>query len=167
MPMNVSDLQPATTSGAPTRVPAPEQNTATDRAVFMRIFWVWTVVLLIVVVASATFNTFTLTAAGVVVISAAWLPVYLWCKGKAHGLPLFPLFSITFIWTHGLQLLLDVRTFENYPDDSIWLATETVAGFLLLGTLVWVLLVRRPMSLPRHVQVISEGRGDTLFRPGL
>ena len=165
--MSLSDPQSSVTSAERPQIPARPQSAASERAVFMRIFWAWSVVLMLIVLASTTYNPFTLTGAAVVIISSALVPIYLWCRGKALGLPLFPLFSLTFIWTHGLQLLINPSTFENFPDDSIWLAAETVSGFLLLGTFVWFLIVRRPPAPRRRVLAISEGQGDALFLAGL
>ena len=46
------------------------------------------------------------TAYGFLLIAAACMfPVYLWCAGKVKGMPVFPFFSLTYLWTFCLPLL--------------------------------------------------------------
>src|SRR5688500_14572985 len=38
---------------------------------------------------------------------SALLPTYLWVSGKALGIPIYPVFAITYIWTYALPLVID------------------------------------------------------------
>ncbi|MFN5863892.1 MAG: hypothetical protein ACK451_18340, partial [Pseudanabaena sp.] len=51
-----------------------------------------------VIFAEDIFGAFTISVASL-------LSVYLWCSGKAFGIPIFPLFSVTYVWTCAIPLL--------------------------------------------------------------
>jgi hypothetical protein len=97
------------------------------------------------------------TFAGCAIAASALWPAYMWSSGKAPGLPLFPLFSSTFLLTHAAQFLSAYQGFEEYSDGAILLATLTVCSFLWAGTITWLFWVRQP---PRHRKMILtlEGR---------
>ena len=42
--------------------------------------------------------------AAILITAAALLPSYLWCSGRAQGMPIFPFFALTYIWTYALPL---------------------------------------------------------------
>lgn len=96
-------------------------------------------------------------AAALMIFVAALTPGYFWCSGRSAGLPIFPVFALTFTWTYGLPLLTEhPRTMQYTPDDHL-VAGMAVSGFLVLATLVWLALSwQRP--LPRRVLLVLDSR---------
>src|SRR4051812_6740435 len=50
-----------------------------------------------------------ITLAGWFSIFAAGLPIILWVRGFVPGLPVYPLFSLCYLITYGLQFLLNTE----------------------------------------------------------
>lgn len=88
------------------------------------------------------------TLSGLLLSACALLPSYLWCSGKVRGLPIWPLSCAGALVTYGMQLLASYARFQGASGNAIWTAALTVAGFLLIGTVVWRFWVRRPCALP-------------------
>src|SRR5713226_5639162 len=89
------------------------------------------------------------------IIVAALLPAYLWCSGRAHGLPVFPIFALSYTWTYALPLLDGNREVAVYSPVSQLLASAIVTSFLALSTFVWFRFVRRPKAAPRVCRVLG------------
>ena len=101
--------------------------------------------------------------AACVVAVAAMLPVYLWCAGRVGGVPLFPLFSISYLWTYAYPLASGNPDVESFGEDLTLSAGLTVAAALIVGTFVWYLVVRRPYRLPPRIREMVGGKGDYLL----
>ena len=71
----------------------------------------------------------------------ALLPAFLWCHGIAHGIPIYPLFTLGTLWTFGLPLLSGSAAFSV---ESCWQAALVIALTNLAGTAVWLGLTRVP-----------------------
>src|SRR5947209_20290509 len=41
---------------------------------------------------------------GILIAIAALMPAYLWCSGKVRGVPIFPVYALTYLWTYALPL---------------------------------------------------------------
>ena len=93
----------------------------------------------------------------------ALLPGYLWCAGRAQGMPIFPFCALTHIWTHALPMVTNHPTVMTYPADSRFFASLTVAGFLGLGTWIWVGYVRSAPPLPQTYRLLPSKKGDRFF----
>lgn len=93
----------------------------------------------------------------------ALLPSYLWCSGKAMGMPIFPLFALTFTWTSALPLVTKNPQILIYSPKAQFFASLTVASFLFLGTLVWYIFVRSIPPLPNSYRTLNHQTGDVLF----
>lgn len=94
---------------------------------------------------------------------AALLPAYFWCSGRVPGVPLFPLFALTYLWTYAYPLVSDHPVVTMYTDEAALVAGVTVAASLLVGTLVWFLVVRTPYRPRGPVMEMKVGKGDYLF----
>jgi hypothetical protein len=94
---------------------------------------------------------------------AALIPSYLWCSGSALGMPIFPFFAITFIWTYALPLVSNHPKVMSYPPTSQFFAAITVSGFLLIGTAVWYQFVRTAPPPPRYYWSLGHHKGDRFF----
>lgn len=100
---------------------------------------------------------------GVAISIVSIIPVYLWCAGKAFGLPIFPLFSITYLWTCAVPLITDNPSILKYDNSERFLVALTVSGFLLLGTFVWYQFVNNFPHPEEKYRVLDIKRGDNLF----
>lgn len=105
-----------------------------------------------------------LSKLGAVLITAAALwPNYLWCSGRAKGMPIFPFFALTHIWTYGLPLVTDHPTVLTYSPESHLVASCTVAGFLILGTSVWFSFVKSAPKIPKYYRALTDRKGNAFF----
>ncbi|MBD2521543.1 hypothetical protein [Nostoc sp. FACHB-133] len=109
-------------------------------------------------------NTSLLSKAGAILITIASLvPSYLWCSGRAHGMPIFPFFALTFLWTYALPLVSNHPTVMTYSPSSHLFAGLTVAGFLGLGTLVWFRFVKSIPPMPKFYRSLNIRKGINFF----
>lgn len=99
----------------------------------------------------------------ILITIAALLPSYLWCSGKAMGMPIFPLFAITFTWTSALPLVTENPNILIYSPNAQFFASLTVTGFLFLGTLVWYTFVKSVPPLPNSYRTLNHQTGDAFF----
>lgn len=97
------------------------------------------------------------------ITSAALLPSYLWCSGRAQGLPIFPFFALTFIWSYALPLVNDYHKIIIYSPANHFFAGQTVAGLLILGTFVWFQFVKRTPQTPKFYRVLGSQLGNKFF----
>ncbi|MCX6934967.1 MAG: hypothetical protein NTZ01_02030, partial [Verrucomicrobia bacterium] len=70
-------------------------------------------------------------------VAAILLPAWLWVAGKAQGVPLYPLYCLFFFPTYAVPLCRGDSRFVEYTELQIANGVFTLAGFILLGTLVW------------------------------
>src|ERR1051325_11513302 len=107
-----------------------------------RAYWIGIAILVVGVAVTARpqYLESALGAAGIAI--ASLLPVGLWVHGKAKGLPLYPVYALTHLWTFGLPLLYEHPIIILCPADNLLTAGLTVTGFLLCGTAVWYLIAR-------------------------
>lgn len=93
----------------------------------------------------------------------ALLPAYLWCSGRVPGVPLLPLFALTFLWTYAYPLVSSHPIIALYSDEAGFAAGAAVAMFLLLCTGAWFLVTTKPHQLPARIRAMVPGKGDYLF----
>ncbi|WP_154655926.1 hypothetical protein [Fortiea contorta] len=103
------------------------------------------------------------SAAAILITAAALLPSYLWCAGSALGMPIFPIFALTFVWTYGLPLVSKHPTVVKYTPESHLFAGFTVTGFLLLGTFIWFQFVKYAPPIPKSQLALNSSRGVPFF----
>ena len=101
--------------------------------------------------------------AAAVVAAGALFPAYLWCAGRVGGVPLFPLFSVTYLWTYAYPLAGGNPEVEAYGHELTLFAGLAVAAALGIGTLAWYMVVKRPYRLPGNLREMAAGRGDWLL----
>ena len=66
---------------------------------FLPLFWSVAAVLACYTVFTMSDRPWTFTLAGLTIAISALLPGWLWCHGSAKGLPIYPVFSATFVMT--------------------------------------------------------------------
>jgi hypothetical protein len=74
----------------------------------------------------------------------ALLPAGIWCHGRAHGLPLYPIFTAGTALTFALPLVSPDPLMADYTPHERLLAALTVAAANVAGTVPWYLLTRTP-----------------------
>ncbi len=100
------------------------------------------------------------TALGAVIIGVACMyPFYLWCEGKVKGIPVFPFFALTYLYTFSLPLLSENPNVLQYsPQQHLFAAISTVI-FLVAGTLVWYPMVKKDVPQKKHIFVCTSYTG--------
>jgi hypothetical protein len=97
------------------------------------------------------------------VMITAMLPAYFWCAGRVRGVPIFPLFALTYLWTYGIPFVSQHPAIVGYDGVAVLAAGLTVAGFLMLATLAWYLFAASPAPILRTERVLKEGHGRAFF----
>ncbi len=97
------------------------------------------------------------------VMAAAMLPAYLWCRKRAPGIPIFPVFAFTFVWTYAYPLASDHPIVLSYSDEAGLFAAATVGVFLLLATLTWFLVAITPGEPVARTRLMAPAKGASFF----
>src|SRR5437879_334367 len=58
----------------------------------------------------------------ILICITAMLPAYIWCSGRVPGVPLFPLYAITFLWTYAYPLVSGHPIVASYSDEAVLIA---------------------------------------------
>jgi hypothetical protein len=95
--------------------------------------------------------------------AAALLPAYIWCQKPSLGLPIYPLFALTFVWKYAYPLAGDDEMIIIYDDGAGLQAGLTVSMFLLIGTAAWCAANRWVSRARGPVRAMARGKGDVLF----
>ncbi|MDJ0795464.1 MAG: hypothetical protein QNJ51_01305 [Calothrix sp. MO_167.B12] len=134
-----------------------------QRRQLLKVFWLLALGLFIYELFWTDTSSLVTNLGSIVITVAALLPSYLWCSGKALGMPIFPLFALTYIWTYALPLVTKHPQVITYSPASHLFASLTVAGFLVLGTVIWFRFVKYPPPLPKSYRALSNQKGDVFF----
>lgn len=119
---------------------------ARSRQRLLRMFWIGSglVAGIGVITAAGSQSSVESTLGAFLIATMALLPFYLWCSGKAAGLPIYPIFAVCCLWTYGVPLISNHPIVVKYTTEQQIVASLTVAGFLALGTGVWFYFLRLP-----------------------
>ena len=126
----------------------------------MGAFWLLTIVLIVWHVYALIDNEFTDVLGSAFISAAALLPAYYWCAGKLSGMPIFPLYTITFLWTYAAPLLGGQTKITIYDADERFFASMIVSAFLFLGTAVWYRFAKTTTRPPEVCLAMTAGKGD-------
>ena len=140
------------------------QSQRQKKSNLLNVFSVLAAVLLVYELFAKT-QSFWLNVICIAITAFALAPSYFWVTGKALGMPVFPLFAMTFIWTYALPLVSDNPNVLFYSVDQRLFAGFTTISFLAVGCIVWFLFVRRsraPMPSPSYRLLVGTG-GDRVF----
>ena len=133
------------------------------RLALFRAFWAG-IALLALVVAVTAHPQYIESVIGAVLISvAALVPAWLWVLRKVRGLPLFPVYAITHIWTYALPLLYEHPIVAMFPADSQMIGALSVTGFLLIGTACWYGIGKGAAKPVWRTLTLNHARADALF----
>jgi hypothetical protein len=134
-----------------------------ERRQLLKTFWLAVTVLFLVELYTVQTSSMASIGGAILIAFAALFPLYLWCSGKALGMPIFPLFSLTYLWTYGLPLVSKHSQVITYSPEDIFFASVTVAGYLGLGTFIWFQFVKSPPALPKSYRVFRGQTSDGFF----
>lgn len=103
-----------------------------------------------------------------IISTAALLPLYFWVNEKTKGLPIYPIYALTFYPTFALQFIIneqitDTRGFYRITGEDLYATSVVVAVFLLSGCLCWYLISSRPQKQMGKLAVMSEARMTSLM----
>lgn len=107
--------------------------------------------------------TFEATFAGTVLYVACLLPSWLWATGRIQGLPIFPIFALTFLPTYVTPLWQGHSALARYTPNEINTAAWTVAGFLLVAQLFWQQVAVRAVGVPHAVRMIDLKKAEKIL----
>ncbi len=134
-----------------------------QRRHLLKAFWIGVSVLLLVQIYTVENASLPSIAGAILIGIMALYPIYLWCSGKALGMPIFPMFALTHLWTHALPLLSKNPLVIAYYPESHLLAGITVAICLGLGTLIWFQFVKSPPAYAKAYRALVERKGENFF----
>ncbi len=136
------------------------QVVALQKEATSKLFWLIAGAVLAVVVFTARQRDPGIFAAAIVVAAFAIYPFYLWLMGLSQGLPMWPVFAFVTGITAALPMVQEPVILREYSSSEIVVGGMTIAGFILLGTLVWLSVTGRPASPPKQVIMISREHSD-------
>jgi hypothetical protein len=142
--------------------PYPSQSQRSSKQLLIA-FWLLASGLLIYEFGFTATSDFSLNLAAGLITVCALLPSYFWCAGRAQGMPIFPLFSLTFIWTYALPLVTPNPGVEAYDIPDRIYAGYTAAVFLALGTFIWFQFVKLTPPTPPVYRALDNRRGNQFF----
>jgi len=140
---------------------SPYSTTREESVKLLKVFWLLTIGLAFVfLMIRAPIES---TAAAFLIAGSALLPSYLWCAGRAKGMPIFPLLAIPYVWTCAFPLVAGHWSSLQYLPSEHLAAAAKIAFFLLLGTTVWFMTISRPTKAPKTFWGLERSRVDAFF----
>lgn len=104
------------------------------------------------------------TSFGALLIGVACMfPMYLWCAGKVRGMPIFPFFTLTYLWTFCLPLLSENPNVWMYSSADHLYAAISTAIFLFSGTFIWWQFVNAPDNKPKPFRALADVGAENFF----
>ncbi len=146
-----------------------------ERKKLLKTFWLVVIICFFFEALSSKTPYFSSFLGANLITFAAFLPSYFWCSGKALGFPLFPIYALTYLWTHAIPILNNTKTVTfarsiggfNNSADTQFLASATTAGFLCLGTFVWLQFVKTASKPPKIYRAFNGKKGELFFFFGI
>jgi hypothetical protein len=145
------------------RLPQPQQIVVGPSDSMLVAFWGGAGALCLVLLYAFATQPSWRAIGGAAIVFASLVPVYLWCANRIGGVPIFPIFSLTFTGTYAYPLLSNHPIVLQYSDDAGLVAGLVVMLFLLLATACWYAVMRGARPRAGVVRAMSPGHGDYLF----
>jgi hypothetical protein len=128
-----------------------------------RPFWIGLGVLVATILATAHPQNVESAIGATMIIAAGCLPSAIWTLKRLGGLPVFPIFAMTYIWAFGLPLLYEHPIVIRFDPESQLFAAMSVTGFLLLATLVWHQMRLRTPKPRQRCLSLESSTAETVF----
>ena len=91
------------------------------------------------------------------------LPSYLWCAGKAHGLPVMPVFALGMFPAYILPIQTDSQVLVGYDAELQLKALLSACGLIAVMTAIWHQLCNRAFSGPPRCRVMDLSKATWLL----
>jgi hypothetical protein len=135
-----------------------------SRSTLLKFFWAFAIIFPAWTLWNARQDlTFETTFAGTILYMACLLPSWLWATGRIQGLPIFPIFGLTFLPTYVTPLWQGHSALAKYTPNEINTAAWTVAGFLLIAQLFWQQMAVRAVGVPHAVRMIDLKKAEKIL----
>ena len=125
-----------------------------------QLFYVTLAIIAAVVFITAKESDPGLVATGVVLALVSAYPFYFWLLGWSQGLPIWPVFALVNGITAALPIIQDPVTLEGYTPGEVVVGGMTMAGFIILGTAVWLALSTGKTKPPQVVWMIARQHSE-------
>jgi hypothetical protein len=142
---------------------AQVRRLAVRRASLSAAYWLGLGVLVVCLVATAHPQYSESLVGAILIIATSWFPALLWIRKKMSGFPIFPVFALTYTWTFGLPLIYEHPIVTLFRADDQLFAAFSVAGFLLIATIVWYFVREQRTKIPRRCLAMRERGADTIL----
>lgn len=139
------------------------RDNSRKRRQLLKVFWLFVIMFFLVLTYSLTISPILNVLCSAMIFFSALFPSYLWIKGRVPGLPIFPVYALTHIWTYAFPLISNNPLITMYEPNDIFFVGLTVAGFLLLGTFIWLRFVKTKQRPHVSLRGLTEDRGDRFF----
>ena len=144
-------------------VPPPRLAPPWEALAHPRLFWWGTAGILVLVICSQQDWSLDDLLGFTLICASALLPSYLWCRRWAHGIPIFPIFTLGTIWTFALPLISHHPLVAQYEPFERLTAAATVSLVNLVGTGCWFLWARQITPAPPSYLGFHPWAADALF----
>ena len=135
-----------------------------SRGALLRTFWAFVAVYPAWILWNARADlTFETVFSGSVLFFASVLPSWFWATGRVQGLPIYPVFGLSFLPTYVTPLWQGHSALALYTPNEINTAVWTVAGFLLVGMIFWQQMGVRVGAVPEKVLMIDLTRAQKVL----
>src|ERR1051326_6266574 len=128
-----------------------------------RPFWVSVVILVVLLILTAHPQNIESLIGASMITAAGCLPCAIWILRQMGGLPVFPVFAMTHVSAFGIPLLYEHPVVSQFEPDRQLIAAISVAGFLVIGTLVWYGMRLRSPKPPHRIVALESRTGETVF----
>lgn len=130
---------------------------------FTRYFWSVSIALVLLVLAVGYQLPLESLASALLVLTAALVPWYLWSTGKAKGLPIWPMFTMTAIWAYAFPFIFEHPIVMLFPSTFHVIGAISVSAALGLGTIAWWPQVRHRQMPPVRARMLPMKSGRMVF----
>ncbi|BDA71458.1 hypothetical protein CAL7716_056240 [Calothrix sp. PCC 7716] len=134
-----------------------------QRRQLLSAFWIVTLGLFIYEMFLTNTSDLLSNFSAVLITFSALLSSYLWCSDRAKGLPIFPIFALTYIWTHAFPLVNNYRNITIYSPEKQLFASVTTSSFLLIGTAIWFQFVKSAPRMPKSYRSLNNKYSNHFF----
>ncbi|ERT08161.1 putative membrane protein [Lyngbya aestuarii BL J] len=134
-----------------------------ERRRLLKTFWLGVGVFFVQNAQSLQTNDPLVSLAAILVSIASLYPMYLWCSGKALGMPIFPFFALTHLNTNAIPLLSNHPLVVTYPPESQFYAGITVTIHLAVGSFFWLKQVKSSPPPPLSYRALVDNKGENFF----
>lgn len=93
----------------------------------------------------------------------ALAPSFLWCAGRAHGIPIFPIYALYCYFAYGFPFIFDLQSLAPYTPAEKLAASLQISAFLLVGCVAWISFAGTVPLPPRTCLSMRRKEADYFF----